>query len=53
MKMEQKLKRRFADGRANTSILKSKCKNMYINNKEFVGNISLLQIEEVKEELNK
>lgn len=50
MKMEQKLKRRFADGRANTSILKSKCKNMYINNKEFVGNISLLQIEEVKEE---
>lgn len=48
--MEQKLKRRFADGRANTSILKSKYKNTYIKNEEFIGNISLLQIENVKEE---
>lgn len=44
-----KLKRRFADARNHKTIIEKKFKNKTFNNDEFVGNISLLEIEKVKE----
>lgn len=45
----RRLKRRFADAREHKSITQTKCKNKYFNEGKFIGNISLLQIEQVKE----
>lgn len=45
----RKLKRKFADARYHKTIIEKKFKNKTFNNEEFVGNISLIEIEEVKE----
>jgi len=42
------MKRRFADARGNRDILEKKYINYYINSKNFVGNISVLEIIKVK-----
>ena len=49
MGINKTLKRRFADARNNSNIIKSQYKNKEFNNLEFIGNISLLEIEKVKE----
>ena len=41
------MKRRFADARGNKDIIKSRFKNYYISNNEFIGNIGKLEIYEV------
>lgn len=48
MEENRSLKRRFADGRNNNTIIESKYKNITFTEGEFIGNISLLQIEKVK-----
>ena len=42
------MKRRFADARSNDNIIDKEFKNYYINEEEFVGNISVLKINKVK-----
>ena len=49
METNKTLKRRFADARNNSNIIKSRYKNKEFNDLEFIGNISLLEIEKVKE----
>lgn len=44
------LKRKYADASNHKSITKCKYKNKEFNNEEFVGNISYLEIKEVKDE---
>ena len=42
------LKRKYADGRRVKDIIESKYNNIMINEEKFIGNISLLEIEKVK-----
>lgn len=48
-KIKQTLKRRFADARNHKSIIECKYKNKTFNDKQFIGNISLLEIKKVKD----
>ena len=50
MEANKSLKRKYADASNHKSITKCKYKNKEFNNEEFVGNISYLEIEEVKDE---
>lgn len=43
------MKRKFADARQNKNILKSKFSNIYVDDKYIKGNISILNIVEVKD----
>jgi len=44
----QTLKRKYADGRKVIDIIESKYENKILNDKNFIGNITLLEIEEVR-----